>query len=439
MLTIVGLLYLWEESVLTIRRTVSAPLLPVVESVLAEMGGLGFIGLFLQTSLGGANREGLEELSVRLFGEGDILIETFEFLHTAFFQVGVGFFVAAGAMVYAGLKKLEEIEMIEELKPDEMGACTVTTDKLAAYVPVTEDLTAASSVSLWDEIMMSTGERAGKSLLIRTELTERFNLPNTFRVEKYIEASFAENLLETVELSPLTWIYLIPALALANSVDLSHEVINAASPNAADSAGFFFSTPWAIWPSCFTVLLSVVWGYWNCLKITEIKYMLLPRLGRDSETGAATVVPPPFEVEALRQAFDSSPSWVRPIEAIWGEPATTPYEELFGTAGAAGLELYRNSIKYQTWLTITHIVFFGSQIVSRDIDAMLTGVAVGDPSHLTAELVTYGSFVILSLLQLVFVAPRAFWNFCLVFSIDDGASRKLVAHSIPESVPQQTL
>jgi hypothetical protein len=301
MLTIVGLLYVWETAVEWAREHVSASLRPVIESILAEISGLGFIGLVLQTVLGGANSEWLEELSVKLFGEGEILVETFEFLHMSFFQVGIGFFVASGAMVVVGLSKLKEIETIEELKPDEHGACTVRPEKLAAYLPVMDPLddvkppTMADPLTLlWKEICMSTEERAGKVLLMRADMMQRFNLPSTFKIERYVEGAFSTNLLKTVELSPLTWLYLIPVLALANSVDLSHEVVNAASPNAAESAGFFFSTPRVIGPSVFTVVLSIVWGYWNCLKMTQIKYMLLSRLGKDTATGEIVVLPAPF-------------------------------------------------------------------------------------------------------------------------------------------------
>lgn len=428
MLTIISLLFFWEKSVKWIRETVPPALLPVVESILAEIGGLGFIGLILQT-VGGAMP--LEGISIELFGEGDILIETFEFLHTVFFQVGVGFFAAAGAMVAVGIQKLGEIENIEELQVDSSGACTVTPTKLADYLPILSDPDALPTENLWKEIIMPTNERAGKTLLMRNRLMEQHDLPNTFRIEKYVQGVFAENLLEFVELSPLTWIYLIPALALANSVDLSHEVINASSPNAAESVGFFFSTPWAIWPSVFSVALSLVWGLWNCWKLTKIKYMLLPRLGTTPETGATTILPPPVDIDHLRGIFVSSPAWVQPIEAIWAEPAKTNYEQLFGTAGAAGPELYRNSVQLQTWLCITQIVFFGTQIVPRDLSAILSGTTeVGDPSHLTAEAITYGSFVFLSLIQLVLVSPRSFWNLCLVSCVEDEVSEELLEKSV---------
>ena len=51
MLTIVALLYSWEKSVEWARETLPGELRPVVESILGEIGGLGFVGLLLQTLL----------------------------------------------------------------------------------------------------------------------------------------------------------------------------------------------------------------------------------------------------------------------------------------------------------------------------------------------------------------------------------------------------
>lgn len=334
-------------------------------------------------------------------------------------------------MVYVGIKKLAEIDAYEELQVDrDSGACTVTPKKLESYLPFSDPKELPRS-SLWNEITMGPEERIGKVLLLRSRLTERFELPTTFRIEKYVQGVFAENLLELVELSPLTWIYLIPALSLANSIDLSHDVINANSPNAFESCGYFLKTPVAIWPSLFTVALSSVWGVFNCWKVTQIKYMILPRLA--SINNETVILPPPVDMDNLLERFDSSPPWIQPIEGLFAEPSKTRYERLFGRAGAAGPELYGNSIKLQSWLCLTHIVFFGSQIVPRDLDAILKGAKVGAPEYLTAELVVYGTFVMVSLLQLVLVSPRAFWNYCLVVSAEDGVSEELLETSIAET------
>ena len=432
MLTIVGLLYTWETTVEFIREKSPSEILPVFESILAEMGGLGFIGLILQT-VGGSNREFLHETSVTLFGEEDILLESFEFLHSAFFQVGVAFFLAVGVMVVIGLQKLDEIKTIQELQTDEQGFCTATPEKLIKYLPVDSGEKRSNClVDLWNEITMSTEERAAKTLLMRHRLVHQFALSNSFRIEKYVQNSFARNLLEISELSPLTWVYLIPALSLANAVDLSHDVINASSPNALASTGFFFSTPTALIPSALTVLLSCLWGAFNCWKMTRIKYMLIPRLEEDKH-GAIQIIPPLIDTMAPGE-FISTPNWVHPIEAIWAQSSITNYERLFGTAGAAGPDLYRNSIKFQTWLCITHVVFFAGQILPRDLQAMMSpDAAVGDPANLRPEFIVYSGFVLLSLFQLIFVSPRSFWNFCLVECMEDGASETLLMSACSDS------
>lgn len=418
MLTIVGLLYLWEQSVEYLRESVPKTLLPMVESILGEIGGLGFIGLILQSVLSNNSiKEVLEEISIHFFGEGDIALENFEYLHSAFFQVGIGYFVAAGGMAALGIKKLE-IKEVQSLQFDDQnaGICTASPDLVVQYIPecVNQGQLPGASI-VRDDLRSPTVEKAARTVLMRYQVMKWFpHLPETFRVESYLQASFAYNLKKIVEVSPMTWVYLIPALAISNGIDLSHEVINAASPNAAESSGYFFSTFASIGPATFTVLVSAIWGSWNYWKLTQIKHMLLPRVGQSDDKDMTKILPPMYESKSEREAFDSSPAWIRPIEEIWAKPAKNNFEELFGAAGGVSLRLYQQSIKYQTWLSITHVVFFGTQIIPRDVSALVTGAAVGDPAHLTAELATYSAFVALALLQLCTVSTKAFWNLVLV-------------------------
>ena len=56
--------------------------------MLAEVGGLGFIGLFLSTVVtGGPIGQVVEGMSDEFLGEGELLLETFEFLHTPLQEV----------------------------------------------------------------------------------------------------------------------------------------------------------------------------------------------------------------------------------------------------------------------------------------------------------------------------------------------------------------
>ena len=435
LLSIIGLLYTWEKSVNYFRKSVPDTLQPVLESILGEMGGLGAIGLIISTFLPPL-REQLEEISTFFFAEPEAALETFEFLHQAVFQVGVSFFLAAGAMVIVGLAKLDEINQIEEIQVDPTtGVCTATTaeslidflDGSNVEVEATDKL---PKLDLIQEIQMEKEERAAKVLLLRNRVMDiHRDLPPTFRVEDYISRAFATNLLELVEFSPLTWIFLVPALALVNSIDLSHEVINSSSANAAASSGYFFSSLSALIPNALSVIVSLVWGWWNCQKLAELKYMLLPRIlkvpGDSKDEAQFEIVSPPIDSSELRKEFLESSmtrwGWFQSIESIWAKPPQSKYDEIFGAAGGAGLDLYRNSIQKQTWFCITQIFFFGTQIISRDLTALWThNPSIGNPQYLVPELVTYGIFFVVSLLQLLYLSPRSFWNFCLVSSLQDG-------------------
>ena len=62
--------------------------MPIDDSMLAEVGGLGFIGLFLSTVVTGGGPLGqvVGGLSKEFLGDDELPPETFEFLHTFFFQ-----------------------------------------------------------------------------------------------------------------------------------------------------------------------------------------------------------------------------------------------------------------------------------------------------------------------------------------------------------------
>ena len=52
MLTIVGLLKAWESAVEQLQENSPPAVRPVIDRVLGEIGGLGFVGLFLEVVLG---------------------------------------------------------------------------------------------------------------------------------------------------------------------------------------------------------------------------------------------------------------------------------------------------------------------------------------------------------------------------------------------------
>lgn len=105
--------------------------------MLAEVGGLGFVGLFLSTVVtGGPLGQIVGRLSEEFLGEEELLLETFEFLHTFFFEVGILFFGIAGVVVGAVLQRVQKLSEISELALDADGDGEVTLEELAEALDV---------------------------------------------------------------------------------------------------------------------------------------------------------------------------------------------------------------------------------------------------------------------------------------------------------------
>ena len=332
--------------------------------MLAEVGGLGFVGLFLSTVVtGGPLGQVVGRLSEEFLGEEELLLETFEFLHTFFFEVGILFFAIAGVVVGAVLRRVQKLSEISELALDADGDGEVTLEELAEALKVEsmvvdedgdgeitqEEMVEALRKKSGDEKSLSgliaeynlnDTERAGECLLIRERMMQRLQLPNTFAVEYYFAEIFGENLEEIVELSPLTWLPLIPLIAIDNSVDLARDVVSAASANAFESCGMFFGSPAVLYSTIILQGFSLMWAIFNAWKMASIKKMLLPTLVTDKQNGVASLLPPRYEDPVLMSRFNSSPSIFE-----WGEkfftgggsntaPARNVHEELFGASGA---------------------------------------------------------------------------------------------------------
>lgn len=356
MLSLVFLLYAWEESVATAREKIGPTFTPVVDSMLAEMGGLGFIGLFLSVVVTGGPLGGIVgALSERFLGDEEILLETFEFLHTAFFEVGIGFFVIAGLTVAKVLSKIASLADFSRTLFERDSQGNVSLEELAdeLQVPsvevdfnrdgelsqdeIQQAVRTSKKDSPWDEISITVDKIRAEGLVVRERMLRTGRVSPDFRVENYCETIFGRNLKEMVELSPLTWLPLIPTLSLGRSIDMSHDVVSAASSNAAESCGFFLGSPVYFWETTVIAAATLIWGCFNFWKVAEIKIMLIPTLLRDSTSGnKATLLPPRFQDESLLAEFNSSPSIFGWFEGFYSEPARNDHEALFGVAGAAG-------------------------------------------------------------------------------------------------------
>lgn len=259
-------------------------------------------------------------------------------------------------------------------------------------------------------------------------------------VEKYFEQIYAENLEEMVELSPLTWLPLIPLIAILNAVDLSNEVISASSPNAFVSSGVFISSPSFLYSSIAASALSVAWCVYNFWKLKAIKNMLLPTLVRDRNGNQATFLPPRYEDKKLRRTFNSSPGMFALLEEfLGGRKGRNNHERLFGGAGANGPEIFRNSIKFQTWFCVAQIIFLFNQIVVRDFKTLvdynrglIIGDSIGNIDMVIPEILLYTTLVALACAQL-WLAPTVFFLYSTSTSIEEMTVPWAITKAIKES------
>ena len=171
---------------------------------------------------------------------------------------------------------------------------------------------------LWHELTMTPQVRAGQILVLRERLKREFRLANEFEIRTYLEHAFASANLDLVEISPLSWVPLIPIIALATAVDISHEVANPAAGNAVEACGYFLATPFFLIPKLLIEMVNSVWFATNFVKMASIKNMLLPTVVRIEQEGGlgGRLIPPAVEFEERRKAFQetSSPIWIAWME-----------------------------------------------------------------------------------------------------------------------------
>eukprot|EP00977_Amphora_coffeiformis_P023781 scaffold14226_cov186-Amphora_coffeaeformis.AAC.8 len=439
----VALIWLWTKAMRSFRARVPITLKPAMESVFSTVCGLGVIGAISGGVLGLPGVEpALEPISKDWFGNKETLFTNISFFQDTYLQLGVIFFLSVVAMILVGLGKLDDIDEIQDAIVDQATGYRVTPEKLLPYYTEREfnrppEQPGYTGISR--EIFMPKKEWSAKILLLRNLVMDQVpSLPDDFRVEALIEESFAQNMYRAVQIPTLAWCFAVPILAFLNAVDLSHGVINASVIQAPKSAGHFIEENAIFTPAISAVIVSSIWSYWNCWKMTQIKYMILPKLEPDPLDGGLPVIrPPPIYNDYQCENFDSSPPALRRVEQAWSKPPKTAFDDLFGAIGSAGLEFYGNSIKYQAWLNLAILISIGLQILPRDLEVLLAGAKAGNPSLVPVELFVYGAMTLISIFELTVVTPRTFWNYCIIASMEAQNLRDLLYASgyNPDYIP----
>ncbi|KAL7579123.1 hypothetical protein ACA910_019152 [Epithemia clementina (nom. ined.)] len=497
MISIVLLLYSWEKTITSARNSLPETLQPVVNSMLVEMGGLGFVGLLLGVVVvHGPVGVIIGQFSEAFLGDANILWQSYQFLDSAFFEVAIAFFVIAGITVASVVKQVENIETVSRAAFDLNGDGVVELGEIAHVLNVDsvvvdldgdghlsdEEIHLALELipplSVWNELTRTDKMAKAEALVVRERLIETYKIVDdeSFQLENYFVKIFGRNLEEMVELSPLTWLPLIPVVAQGRSIDLSRHIVSASSPNAFGSCGEFLASSGYVAASTFFCGLATVWGVWNFWKMVQIKHMLVPTLIRDAahgnddgdnnkadnaEPSNAVLLPPRYEDVRWMNKFNSSPFPFNIVETLFTprhkrEPRNNQ-EALFGAAGQYGPKLYRNSIKLHTWFVVAQLVFYSSQIVARDLAALsllhktattttvgggsvpplwvaesivVDGVTntIGRPDLLLPELALFGFYCCLAI-GLLWLVPKTFLDYSLVTSIEKLVSAPILTEA----------
>jgi hypothetical protein len=230
-------------------------------------------------------------------------------------------------------------------------------------------------------------------------------------------------------------------------VDLSRDIVSASSSNAFESCGYFYETPWVFYPTMFFQGLSLTWALFNFWKMTVIKKMLLPTLVTDGVNGEAALLPPRYEIDELREDFNSSPSifgWAEQFLTGGGSMVAPPrnkHEELFGAVGSKFEVVYRDSIRFSTWMCVSLLVYSTTQVVLRDSSALFLGAQVGNPDGLLPELTAWSIFTASAIFQLA-LAPITILNYSFVTSVEEYVKDKVlikVLNDAAETANESTL
>ena len=163
-LVIIGLLYAYELSVHLAKHYLPPQLLPVLNVMLAEIAGLGFIGLLLQIAEG-YFAHSIEMMSELSFGEEEALVEAFEWFHNKFFEVATIFCIFGGGMLFYLDEMKVAFERIDADGDGYISAAELGELMAAVDSPKTEEEVGAMMKRIEDEQTIKKRDAEGGSLI----------------------------------------------------------------------------------------------------------------------------------------------------------------------------------------------------------------------------------------------------------------------------------
>jgi len=409
-------------------------LLPCVNSMLAELAGVGAIGLVIQLLLAFL-KPLAEKMSVACFGEEDTMLETFEFIHLRIFEVAALFFVLMGRLLAMFLSHEHKLTKAI-IKADADGDGKVTPEEFQAAFGATS-LTAITSLSWVDEMRAANaGDPVDAYLFRRRFKMSQEMLPEEWGLEAtgdYAEAAAAETLDELVELSPTTWLFILPLLAVSQYVKIKRGAVGADTEGLA--AGAYFSDPIVLYGCIIALSIGLGWGVYNFAKLVAIKKIIRPvvRPMADNPNLLEVAEPLLYQREAMENWMKTNRELLYITDLLshsTGYKGGTHHDHhrLFGAAGHHGPHLFLQSIKLHTWLLVLACIYSIEWVVGDIAHLTKFGYADATPG-VVPELIFFSVASIVSIAMLHSLTPATFTIYNLV-TVVEGCTQKDVVEKV---------
>jgi len=400
----------------------------VLNSMLGEIAGLGFIGLLLRLSESffGPSFEAMSEAA---FGEEEALIEAFEFMHNKFFEVATLYFLYQGWMLKRMLNTMgKRLVSIQKADADGDGDVTEAEFEAAFGARGLEDRSFGSML-LAGELGMSLGD----VYLFSRRFIESHGLTKAFNPLVYLDEVGAANLIVMVELQPLVWLGMLPPLCVFESIKIRAEVPG--DDVNGEAAGTYFRTPELLIATILVEVIGIAWGCYNYCKVLALKRILRPRIHKNPYTHKLQYGAPPVYDDGAIDAFLEAHDWslmscTRMLTHVTRSYGDVGHEQhrLFSIAGSQGPNLLMRSIKFHTWFLMAGATFCFTAVLVPDLIA-LSHQGLSAPDVLR-EFVVFGlmggSFVLL----LLVLTPATIDIFGVVTSIEGFAQKWAIAKGL---------
>ena len=437
MIFTLALLWAFELCVEAAREKLPEALHPVIGRMLAELAGVGTIGL-LQKLLLAFFGNSVESMSVLCFGEADALVEVFEFLHTRIFEVAVVFFLVASNLLGAYIKQKHMLTTaIIAADTDHDGKVTPQ-EFVAAFG---EDSLNQKEPGVFAQLLSLASGSGGQLAIVdeymfrrRFKLSQK--LPKQWGFEatgEYMEAYASYVLEEIVEFSPWTWLPLVPVVALLEQIKIAHGVLGEDVDGKV--VGFMFLSPLSV---C-TLLIGVVgmaWGYYNFAVLLAAKQMVKPKPTTNKSGLMEIDQPALFEedelgMKRLEVHLEEHKGLLAVTKVIAGvmrmgdEVHDNDTHRLFGPLGSHAPHLFLQLIKLHTWLLVSSVVFT-FQICLRAAFMLGTRGFFAAPAGTVQEVLLYGFATLNFGFMLFFKAPATTKIYSQVTTVEGFMQKQFV-------------